>query len=105
MLYRRSSQRFAFLSKAQDGTSNVELVLNRFEGRRVQFDDEELARTIGIAPKWKIPNDFAAARRAADTGSPVIGEKSAIAEALRRMARAACGRPPDSGKKKSLLFG
>ena len=100
----RSSQRFATYLKAY-GDPNVELVVNRFEGRRAQFDDEQMARTIGIAPKWKVPNDFGAARRAADTGSPVIGEKGAIADSLRRMARAASGKPVDGGRKKGNLFG
>jgi pilus assembly protein CpaE len=100
----RSSQRF--MSHLQTyGEPNVELVLNRFEGRRAQFDDEQLARTLGIAPKWKVPNDFAAARRAADAGAPVIEEKGAIAESLRRMARAACGKPVDAGRKKGGFFG
>ncbi len=100
----RSSQRFANYLRSY-GAPSVELVLNRYEHRRVQFDDDQLSRTIGLGVKWKVPNDFGAARRAADTGSPVIMEKSVIAESLRRMARAACGRPMDSSKKKSGFFG
>jgi pilus assembly protein CpaE len=100
----RNSQRFVSYLRSFGGP-NVELVLNRFEGRRAQFDDEQLGRTIGIAPKWKVPNDYAAARRAADTGAPMASERGALAESLRRMARAACGKPPDGAKKKSNLFG
>ena len=100
----RSSQRFANYLRTY-GTPNVELTLNRYESRRVQFDDDQLGRTIGLGVKWKVPNDFGAARRAADTGSPVIMDKSTIAESLRRMARAACGRPVDPSKKKTGLFG
>jgi pilus assembly protein CpaE len=99
----RNSQRFVSYLQAYGGP-NVELVLNRFEGRRVQFDDEQLGRTLGIAPKWKVPNDYGAARRAADTGAPVLSEKGAIADSLRRMARAACGRAPEQGKRKGNLF-
>jgi pilus assembly protein CpaE len=100
----RSSQRFVSYLQAFGGP-NIELVLNRFEGRRAQFDDEQLGKTLGIAPKWKVPNDYSAARRAADTGAPVVSERGAIAESLRRMARAACGRSPEDGKKKGTLFG
>jgi pilus assembly protein CpaE len=100
----RSSQRFVSHLKAY-GEPNVELVLNRFERRKEQFDDDQLTKTLGISPKWKVPNDYAATRRAADSGAPVFSEKGAIAESLRRMARAACGKPPESAKKKGFLFG
>jgi len=100
----RNSQRFVSYLQAYGGP-NIELVLNRFEGRRPHFDDEQLGRTLGIAPKWKVPNDYAAVRRAADAGLPVVSERGAIAESLRRMARAACGKLPESGKKKGSIFG
>jgi len=100
----RNSQRFVSYLQAYGGP-NIELVLNRFEKRRAQFDDEQLGKTLGIAPKWKVPNDYGAARRAADTGAPVAGEKGAIGESLRRMARAACGKSPDSERRKGKLFG
>jgi pilus assembly protein CpaE len=100
----RSSQRFVSYLRAY-GEPNVELVLNRFEGRKTQFDDDQLAKTLGIAPKWKVPNDYAAARRAADSGAPVISDRGAIAEALHRMAREACGKPAEAAKKKGFLFG
>ena len=73
----RNSQRFVSYLQAYGGP-NVELVLNRFEGRRIRFDDEQLSKTLGIAPKWKVPNDYAAARRAADAGAPL--ERGAITE-------------------------
>ena len=101
----RSSQRF--VSHLQTyGAPSVELVLNRYDKRRAQFDDEELAKTIGIPPKWKVPNDYAAARRAADAGAPVVAESHTIAESLRHMARAACGKVEEAKKKrKGSLFG
>jgi pilus assembly protein CpaE len=100
----RSSQRFVSYLQAY-GAPNVELVLNRFEKRRTPFDDDQLSRTLGIAPKWKVPNDYAAARRAADAGAPVASESGALAESLRQMARAACGKPSESGRKKGSIFG
>lgn len=98
----RSCQRF--MAYLQDyGGPHVELVLNRFEARGSQFDDEQLAKTLGIAPKWKVPNDCNAARRAADTGIPLVSEKGAIADSLRRMAREACGKSADEGKKRGVF--
>lgn len=100
----RAAQRFLAHLQAY-GEPNVELVLNRYEGRRTQFDDEQIGKTLGITPKWKVPNDYAAARRAADAGTPVMAERSAIAESLRRMARGVCGKSPDGVKKKGMFFG
>jgi len=99
----RGAQRFLTYLQAY-GEPNVELVLNRYEGKRAQFDDEQIAKTLGITPKWKVPNDYAAARHAADAGAPVMSERSAIAESLRRMARAACGKSTDASKKKGMFF-
>ena len=98
----RSSQRFVSYLKAY-GEPNVELVLNRFEGRKAQFDDEQLTKTLGLPPKWKVPNDYAAARQAADSGAPVFAERGGIADSLRRMARAASGKPPENTKKKGFF--
>jgi pilus assembly protein CpaE len=98
----RSCQRFVAYLQAY-GEPNVELVLNRFEGRWAHFNDEQLGKTLGIAPNWKVPNDYAAARRAADSGAPVVSEKGPIADSLRRMARAACGRAPEQRKRKGLF--
>jgi pilus assembly protein CpaE len=101
----RNSQRLLAYLKNFSGIS-VELVLNRFEPRKMEFDEERLSKAVGMAPKWKVPNDYAAARSAANAGTPLVLEKSAIAEVLHQMARAASGKPPGSEKKKRFsLFG
>ena len=98
----RSSQRF--LNYLQTfGNPDVELVVNRFESRKSQIDDAQIAKTLGISPKYKVPNDYAAARRAADTGNPLASEKGPITECLRRMARVASGKPAEEPKKRGLF--
>jgi pilus assembly protein CpaE len=101
----RNSQRLvSYLSRVSG--PQVELVLNRFDGRKVEFDEDRLSKTIGITPKWKVPNDFAAVRRACNTATPLISEKSPVSQVLQQMARAACGKLPDGGRKKKFsLFG
>jgi pilus assembly protein CpaE len=101
----RNCQRF--ISHLQrTGDVQIELVLNRYEARKVEFDDERLAKAVGVAPKWRVPNDYAAVRRAANTGIPVLEEKSAVAGVMYQMARAACGKIPENEKKKGFrLFG
>jgi pilus assembly protein CpaE len=100
----RNCQRFVSYLKGY-GEPNIELVLNRSGDRRSSIDEEQLAKTIGLAPKWKVPNDYAAVRRAADTGIPVGSERGAVGESLRRMARAACGKLQENNKKRGGLFG
>jgi Flp pilus assembly CpaE family ATPase len=83
------------------GNPHIELVVNRFDARKTEFNDERVAKALGVPPKWKIPNDYAAVHRSLNSGSPLIMEKSPVAQALRAMARAASGRPRVEGKKKS----
>ena len=80
---------------------HVELVVNRW--RKAEFDDESLGKALGLPPKWKVPNDYAAARGAADTGTPFMAGKNAMAPVLQLMARTASGRPPLKEKKKGLF--
>jgi pilus assembly protein CpaE len=85
---------------------SVELVINRFEPRKMEFDEERMNKAIGMPAKWKVPNDYAAARRAANAGTPLEGERSPISDVLRQMARAAAGKLPEGERKKSFkLFG
>jgi len=88
------------------GDQRIELVVNRFDARKMEFDDEQVTKALGLAPRWKIPNDFAAARRSSNAGSPLIQEKSPVAAGLRAMARAASGKPLATEKRRGFsLFG
>lgn len=96
----RNTQRFITYLR-QMGDQQIELVLNRFEGRKTEFDDERVTKALGLKPKWKIPNDYAAVHESLNTGVPLISGKSPVASAIRSMARAACGKPPVEDRKKS----
>jgi pilus assembly protein CpaE len=99
----RNSQRL--ISHLQEyGAPSIELVLNRFEARRTEFDDERLTKALGVPPKWKIPNDYAAARRASNAGTPLLASGSPVAKAIREMARTACGKPEEESRKSFKLF-
>jgi pilus assembly protein CpaE len=101
----RNTQRFVTYLKNFSGPE-VELVLNRFEKGKMEFDEERLSKTVGLQPKWRVPNDYAAVRRASNTGTPLISDKSAIAGVLYQMARTVCGKLPENEKKKGFkLFG
>jgi len=96
----RSTQRFiSYLQHA--GNQPIEIVVNRCDPRRTEFDDDRIKKALGLAPRWKIPNDFVAAHRAANTGNALILEKSPVAQALRALAQSACGKPLEAKKTKS----
>lgn len=79
---------------------------NRFTAREVEIDEAAITKALTQPAKWKIPNDYAAARKAQNTGVPLVSEKSQIARALAEMARAASGQAPVAGRKKKFgLFG
>jgi len=102
----RNSQRLLAYLKNLGGPA-VELVLNRFEVRKNEFTDERLRKAIGEEPKWKVPNDYANVRRAANNGTPFADERLAISSVLQQMARAACGKPQQMERRKGAfgLFG
>jgi len=101
----RNAQRFiSYIQRT--GGQRIELVVNRFDARKTEFDDERVTKALGLAPRWKIPNDYAAARRSSNAGSPLMQEKSPVAAALRAMARAASGKPLAAEKRRGFsLFG
>jgi pilus assembly protein CpaE len=85
---------------------SIELVINRFEPRKMEFDEERMNKAIGMPAKWKVPNDYAGARRAANAGTPLENERSPIWDVLKTMARAAAGKLPEGDTKKGFkLFG
>ena len=99
----RNTQRFISHIQ-QEGERRIELVVNRFDPRKTEFDDQRVAKVLGLWPKWKVPNDYAAVHRSSNSGNPLILEKSPVANALRTMARAAAGRPLAGAKKKSWVL-
>ncbi len=84
------------------GAGKVRLVLNRYEPRRNEIDEEHIAKAVGVPVDWKIPNDYVGVRRSHNTGTPLAQGDSPISRALHQMARAACGKAIDDGSKKRL---
>jgi pilus assembly protein CpaE len=83
----------------------VEVVVNRFDPRKVEIDEERIAKVLTRPLHWKVPNDFAGVRRAQNTGKPLAFADSPVMHLLRQMARVACGKPAEqTTKKKFGLF-
>lgn len=84
----------------------LEVVLNRFVTRSTEIDDAAIAKALTRPPKWKIPNDFPAARKAQNSGVPMAMQESPISRVIREMAWAASGQTGRHEKKKKFgLFG
>jgi pilus assembly protein CpaE len=79
-------------------------VLNRYLPRALLFDDHQINKALTRPAQWKIPDDYATARRTKITATPFALEDSPISLAIRQMARAACGLPAGKEKKKGFLF-
>lgn len=97
----RNAQRFIKYMQRL-GASKVRLVLNRYDSRRSEIDDEHIAKAVGVPVDWKIPNDYMLVRRSHNTAEPLAGRDSPIARTLRQMAREACGRAVNGEPKKGL---
>jgi pilus assembly protein CpaE len=103
----RNAQRLiSHLQGPADRPSRIDLVLNRYDPRKTEIEESQIAKALALPLKWKIPNDYVGVRRSLDTGSALASGNSPVAEALHQMARAACGKPSENGKKKRWgLFG
>jgi pilus assembly protein CpaE len=81
---------------------SLQIVLNRYTSKTLLFDDAQIAKALTRPANWKIPDDYATARRTESTGTPIALDNSPIAVTLRQMARAACGISDDKNKKKGF---
>jgi hypothetical protein len=90
------SQYFAARSRS------LQIVLNRYTQDALIFNNEQIAKALTRPAQWRIPDDYATARRTQSATTPLALENSDISLAIRRMARAACGLKAPR-KKSSFL--
>jgi pilus assembly protein CpaE len=84
----------------------LEIVLNRYTPHALLFDDKQIAKALTRPATWKIPDDYATARRTQDAAHPIALQDSPISKVIHQMARSACGLPANSKKKRGFfLFG
>ncbi len=82
---------------------SLQIVLNRFKTSDLLFDEAQITKALTRPAQWKIPDDYAAARRKRETAAPMIMVDSAIAESIRWMAKAAAGLLPEKNGKKGFF--
>lgn len=86
--------------------SKLQVVVNRYTPQALIFDDKQIQKALTRPIDWKIPDDYATARRTQNAATPLALEDSPISRAIRRMARKACGLPEEDPKaSRSGLFG
>lgn len=100
---RNARRLIAFLS-ATDRSRELQVVLNRFNSRLGGIDENSATKALAQPVNWRIPNSYEAARAAQDAGVPLAMEDSPITRTLVQMARSACGKPLDTGKKTANGF-
>jgi pilus assembly protein CpaE len=82
----------------------LQIVLNRYTPHALLFDDQQIAKALTRPALWKIPDDYANARRTQNTARPVVLQDSPLSRAIRQMARAACGLPAAAEKKRGFFL-
>ena len=86
--------------------AKLQVVVNRYTPQALLLEDKQVEKALTRSIDWKIPDDFATARRTQNTATPIAMEDSSISRAIRRMARKACGLPEeDERSHRSGLFG
>jgi pilus assembly protein CpaE len=84
--------------------AKLQVVLNRFIPHALGFDEKRIAKALTRPSDWKVPDDYATARRTQNTPTPIALENSPISRVIRMMARKA-GGISKSKEKGFSLFG
>ena len=104
----RNAKRITAYVTAKFGNRRLEVILNRFDSRAVEIDQNSSRNALAQPVNWSVPNDYVAVRRAQNSGDPLAKEDSPVSRVLFQMARAACGKavePEKKIKKKFSFFG
>jgi pilus assembly protein CpaE len=87
-----------------EGSPKLEIVINRYDPRSQEIDEEHITKALTRPAQWKVPNNYAAVRRMQNTATPFTEEDSPISRVIRKMTQAVCGQPPIPVKKKKFSF-
>ena len=80
----------------------LQIVVNRYTPQALLFDDKQVEKALTRSIDWKIPDDYASARRTQIAATPLAMEDSPISRAIRRMARKAAGLPEEDPRNQRL---
>jgi pilus assembly protein CpaE len=80
----------------------LQIVLNRYLSQSLLYDEDHITRALTRPAQWRIPDDYATARRTQSLATPLVLEDTPISFAIRAMARRAGGLPEYEEKKKGF---
>jgi pilus assembly protein CpaE len=89
----RNARRLISYFVGKESARTLEVVLNRFNSRTVEIDEESTIKALSRPVDWKIPNDYMSVRGAQNLGIPLVHEDSAISRVVRQMAKAVSTKP------------
>jgi pilus assembly protein CpaE len=82
---------------------SLQVVLNRYKTSDALFDETQITKALTRAAQWKVPDDYAAARRTRETATPMVMNDSTIAQTIRTMAKTSAGLLPEKNGKRSIF--
>ena len=82
--------------------AKLEVVLNRFTPRALSIDEASITKALTVAPAWKIPSDYPAARTAQNTASPLVMQDSPVSKVIRQMTAAIAGTSDAPERKRKF---
>ena len=83
---------------------HLQIVLNRYIPQSLLYDEALITKALTREAQWRIPDDYATARRTQSLATALVLEDAPIATAIRQMARHAADLPEQEEKKKSFSF-
>jgi len=101
----RNAQRYVKHLQRVAG-AKVRLVLNRYDIRKPDIDEERIAKAVGAPVDWRLPSDYHLVKRSHNTAVPLALADSPVSLVIRNMAREVCGKPLVPAPRRRLrLFG
>ncbi len=82
---------------------NLQVVVNRHKSGDSLFDEAQIAKALTRTANWRIPDDYAAARRTRETATPMVMVDSTISQTIRQMAKSAAGLLAEKNEKRSFF--
>ncbi len=82
---------------------NLQIVINRFKTSDSLFDEAQITKALTRSANWRIPDDYAAARRTRETATPMVMVDSTISQTIRQMAKSAAGLLAEKNEKRGFF--
>jgi pilus assembly protein CpaE len=83
---------------------HLHIVLNRYTPQSLLYDETHITRALTRPAQWRVPDDYAMARRTQSLATALVLQDAPIATAIRQMARNAAGLPEQEEKKRGFSF-